>query len=68
MHGGDANTRHLPRTPQIDLAKAREKVIDLEERLERRRKTNSHKNAELKRMEDELEAVRERCQSFLWQP
>lgn len=42
---------------QIDLTKAREKLVDQEERLERRMKANSHKEEELKKREEELEAV-----------
>lgn len=43
---------------QIDLAKNREKLLDQEERLERRRKANAHKEEELKKREEDLEAVR----------
>lgn len=42
---------------QLELEKAKEKVIYLEECLERRRKANSHKEAELRQKEDALEAV-----------
>ncbi|CAM9663007.1 unnamed protein product [Ectocarpus sp. 4 AP-2014] len=41
---------------EIDLAKTKEKLEDQEERLERRRKANSHKNEELKKKEADLEA------------
>ncbi|CAB1118817.1 unnamed protein product [Ectocarpus sp. CCAP 1310/34] len=41
---------------EIDLAKTKEKLEDREERLERRRKANSHKNEELKKKEADLEA------------
>lgn len=43
---------------QFDLKQAQEKLADLEERLERRRRGNSTKEAQLRQKEDELEAVR----------
>ncbi|CAN0071015.1 unnamed protein product, partial [Ectocarpus sp. 12 AP-2014] len=41
---------------EIDVAKTKEKLEDQEERLERRRKANSHKDEELKKKEADLEA------------
>eukprot|EP00903_Cladosiphon_okamuranus_P017842 g16420.t1 len=41
---------------EIALVKDREKLLDQEERLERRRKANSHKEKELKQREEDLEA------------
>lgn len=52
---------------QIDLTKAREKLVDQEERLERRMKANSHKEEELKKREEELEAVSS-CPSLVLTP
>lgn len=47
--------------PQIDLQRGREKLVDLEEHLERRHNANAKKSAELKLNEDKLEAVSARC-------
>ena len=42
---------------QLELKLAQEKLVGLEERLERQRKVNSQKKAKLKLKQDGLEAV-----------
>lgn len=46
---------------QIDLKKAEEKLVDLDERVELRRKANASKESELKIREDALEKVKMMC-------
>lgn len=46
---------------QIELAKSRERLIDQEEHLERRKNANSRKQEELKQKEEDLAAVGGGC-------